>query len=447
MRKTKIEIPYAPRYPQDIIHEQMESHRFSVLVAHRRLGKTVLSINHLIKQAIVENKHMGLYAYVAPFRNQAKLVAWNYLKHFSSPVPGRKINEQELSLTLPNQAQIRIFGADKPDALRGIYLDGVVIDEVAQIKPEVWDEIIRPELSDRNGWAVFIGTPKGINKFYEIYQRALARMQKGDKEWIALKYDYLQSHVLDEKEVASMREDMSENAFRQELLCDFNASQDDALISIDEISAATARTYKEFDYRNAPIVLGVDVARFGDDSSVIFRRQGLVAFEPLVFRNIDNMELANRVAIQISEHNPDAVFIDLGAGQGVIDRLRQLNFKVVEVPFGGRANNSDLFANRRTEMWWEMAQWVKRGGAIPPNTILQSDLGAPTYAYNSAGKIILESKDRIKERLGRSPDLADALALTFAAPVRPKLDKTFERQLYHEEDYDPDAAFEHQWRR
>ena len=132
-----ITIPYKPRYPG--VHEALEAHRFAVLVAHRRFGKTVLAVNHLLKQALLCRRERGSFAYVAPFRNQAKAVAWDYLKHYSAPLPGRAVNESELSVTLPGGAKMRIFGADNPDALRGLYFDGVVLDEVAQMKREVWE--------------------------------------------------------------------------------------------------------------------------------------------------------------------------------------------------------------------------------------------------------------------------------------------------------------------
>ena len=103
-KPTTIKIPYSPRYPQNEIHEQLESHRFSVLVAHRRLGKTVLAVNHLIKRAICDKKKRGFYAYIAPFRVQAKQIAWSYLKHYTSVIPMIKVNEGELSITMPNDA-------------------------------------------------------------------------------------------------------------------------------------------------------------------------------------------------------------------------------------------------------------------------------------------------------------------------------------------------------
>lgn len=442
----KVMIPYRPRFPQDEIHKQLETHRFCVLVAHRRLGKTVLSVNHLIKRAITDRKERGMYAYLAPFRNQAEQIAWGYLKHYTSQIPAISINEQKLSILLPNGATIRIFGADNPDALRGMYFDGVVIDEVAQIKPTLWGEVIRPALADRKGWAAFIGTPKGINLFSQIYDQALNLMSKGDPDWSAMLYSVEQTHVIDEKELAALKVEMSENEFRQEFLCDFSAAQDNGLIPIDDIRAAANKFYRKSEYMGAPLIYGIDVARFGSDASVIFKRRGLVAFEPIVIRKFDNMALADRIAVEMAKEKPEAVFIDSGAGQGVIDRLRQMRFDVVEVPFGAQAIDKEQFANRRMEMWWHMAQWIKQGGAIPPDPVLQGDLGAPTYGYTPKGPKILEAKDKLKERIGRSPDLADALALTFAAPVAPKLSRSMERAIYGVSDsYDPQEAFESEY--
>ena len=444
----RIVIPYTPRFPQTEIHGKLESHRFSVLVAHRRMGKTVLSVNHLIKRAITDRKERGFYAYAAPFRVQAKAIAWAYLQHFTAPFPSLKVNRSELSIQLPNKATIQIFGTDNPDSLRGLYFDGVVLDEVAQMKPEVWGEIIRPALSDRRGWASFIGTPKGVNLFSQIYDKALEMMQKGDPDWIAMLYSVDQTNVIPKEELQSLKAEMSENEYRQEFLCDFNAAANNALISIDDVRAAAVRHYDEKDYGFAPRVMGVDVARFGDDSSVIFKRQGLVAFEPIIIRKFDSTAVADRVAIEIAAFKPEAVFIDSGAGQGVIDRLHLLGMDVTEVPFGGAAIDSQHL-NRRMEMWWELGKWLKAGGAIPPITQLQADLCAPTFGFTPAGKKYLEPKEKVKERIGRSPDLADALALTFAAPVRLPLNSRFERQLYGDDsrEYDANAEFDRQWRR
>lgn len=417
-KMTRITIPYKPRYPD--VHKELESHRFSVLVAHRRFGKTVLVVNHLLKMATLCDKPRGVFAYIGPLRNQAKNVAWDYLKHYTAPLPSRVVNESELLVSVPSRgdgSKIRIFGADNPDALRGLYFDGVVLDEVAQMKSEVWEEVVRPALADRNGRVVFIGTPKGVNLFSEQYHKAAKLQSEGDPDWYAASYPVTATNALPPSDVEDMRREMSDNAFRQEMLCDFNASSDDVLIPLPLIEEAMSRSYKLGDYSFSPLVLGVDVARFGDDASVLFFRQGLVAHPPMVLRKADNMALADRIAFEMREKNPAAVFIDAGGGAGVIDRLRQLGQAVMEVPFGGRPRREDRFINRRMEMWQEMKDWLASGGALPPDEALKAELSAPTYSFDNRGLLKLESKDKIKERLGSSPDLADAMALTFAAPV------------------------------
>ncbi len=413
---TRVEIPYKPRYPE--VHAQLAAHRFSVLVAHRRFGKTVLVVNHLIRQALLSGCPRGSYGYVAPFRNQAKLVAWDYLKHYTAPIPGRTVNESELSIGLPSNgggAKIRIFGADNPDALRGLYFDGVVLDEVAQMKPEVWEEILQPALADRRGWAVFIGTPKGVNLFSELYHRASAAGEGSD--WCAMSWPVTATEALPPEEVERLRLELSDNAWRQEMLCDFAASSDDVLIPLSLVEEAQRRVWREAEYRFSPLVLGVDVARFGDDCSVICARQGLTAFAPVLLRKLDNMAVADRVAQEARERKAAAVFIDAGAGAGVIDRLRQLGQRVTEVHFGGRPMRPDRFVNRRMEMWQLLRDWLSSGGALPPDEALKAELAAPTYGFDSRGLLRLEAKEKVKERLLRSPDRADALALTFAAPV------------------------------
>lgn len=440
-------IPYCPRPPQGEIHQRLEAHRFSVLVAHRRLGKTVLAVNHLLKSALTCTKVRPRFGYIAPFRNQAKLIAWDYIKHYASALPGLRINESDLSIELFNGATIRIFGADNPDSMRGTYFDGCVMDEVAQMKPEVWGEIVRPAVADRGGWVAFIGTPKGINLFSQLYDKALELQTAGNEDWCAMLYSVEQTHVIPPKELEALRQEMTENQFRQEFLCDFNAEADDALFPIDLIRQAAARHYRPSEYDFAPTVIGVDVARFGSDSSVIAVRQGVVLHEPEVFHGLDTLELANAVARAIAKWKPFAVYIDAGEGGGVIDTLRRgMGFTVTEVHFGGSATDKTQYVNKRTEMYASALQWIKAGGAIPPNERLQSDLAVQTYGYSARGLKALERKEDLKKRLGRSPDLADAFVLTFAAPTPPNL----LRQDLNTDDsysYSPMQDFEERWNR
>lgn len=419
-----VALTYQPREWQGEVHRRRR--RFNVLALHRRAGKTKLAIMELVNAASDFDKPRGLFFYIAPELKQAVSVVWRELKATVKPWIEAglvTVREGDLSLVFThNEAIVRLYGADNPDAMRGVRLDGAVLDEVAQMKPEVWHEIVQPALSDRLGWALFIGTPKGLNLFSEQFFKGLQRMAEGDKDWYAAKWTVHDTNAIDPDEVRRLETEMRDNpsAWAREFLCDFAASGDDQLISLGLANEAAERCYKEHDVKGSPVVLGVDPARFGDDRSVIVRRQGLVMFAPLVFREIDNMALAERVAVQIGEHKPQAVFIDSGAGAGVIDRLRQLGHRVQEIPFGGKATDAQ-FKNRRAQMWWAMREWLEGGGWIPDLQALKEELATPTYTYDPAGRKVLESKEQIKKRLHDrgSPDIADALALTFAAPVAP----------------------------
>ena len=420
MNKSAVVIPYSPRPVQAQIHPQLESHRFCVLVTHRQLGKTVCAVNHLLKKALQNPLPHARYFYIAPFLKQAKMIAWDYVKRYTAPLPDVTTNESELNVRLPNGARIWVCGADNPDALRGTYADGVVLDEYAQIKPDVFTEIIRPMLLSREGWAVFMGTPKGQNAFFELFNRAQKSALAEPAVWWTGLFRADESGVISSAELARLKDETPDTIFRQEYLCDFTASAENVLIPIDSVLSACSRAYSPAEVRFAPKIMGIDPARFGDDRSVIFCRQGLQAFAPLVFRRLDNMTLADRAARQINIFRPDGVFVDAGCGGGVIDRLRQLGFCVTEVPFGGTSLYPEQYANKRAEMWGEMRDWLKAGGALPPLPELKADLCQVCYDYDTAGRMRLEPKEKLKERCGQSPDLADALALTFAAPVRPR---------------------------
>ena len=435
-----ISLDYTPRTWQKECH--LKKQRFSVYALHRRSGKTELAIMELIDKAIKTDKELGMFVYVAPFLRQAKAIAWARLKSKLEPLRRQsviEINEGELSVRFKhNGAIIRLFGGDNPDALRGMRLDGCVIDEVAQIKNELWSDIVQPALSDRLGWSLFIGTPQGINLFSELYYKAV-----NEEGWTAARYTVFDTDSLHPDEVTRLKRDMSETSFAREYLCDFSAQGDDQLIALADTEDAAKRIYQPDHVRLFPIILGIDPARFGDDRSVVFRRQGKQAFKPVVYRGIDNMELASRVANLIEEHKPDAVFCDAGAGSGVIDRLRQLSYDVIEIPFGGKAMKPDQYINRRSEMWWLMKQWIEEGGAIPNDVALKQELATPIYWYDNVGRRVLEGKDQIKKRLqgAGSPDLADALALTFALPVAKKVAEDIyikrRKEATQKADYDP----------
>jgi len=436
----QVSLDYTAREWQRQCH--INKKRFSVYALHRRSGKTELAIMELIDKAMKTDKELSMFVYVAPFLRQAKAIAWARLKQKIEPLRQQsaiEINEGELSIKFKhNGAIIRLFGGDNPDAMRGLRLDGIVMDEVAQLKNELWTDIVQPALSDRLGWSIFIGTPSGINLFSELYYKAI-----NEEDWTAARYTVFDTDSLHPNEVTRLKRDMSETSFAREYLCDFSAQGDDQLIALADTEDAAKRTYQADHVKLSPVILGIDPARFGDDRSVIFRRQGRQSFKPVVYRGIDNMELATRVANLIEQHDPDAVFCDAGAGSGVIDRLRQLSYDVIEIPFGGKATKPDQYINRRSEMWWLMKQWIEEGGAIPNDIALKQELATPIYWYDNVGRRVLESKDQIKKRLqgAGSPDLADALALTFALPVAKKQPEDIyikrRKQATQKTDYDP----------
>ena len=393
MAKTaSIEIPYAPRYPE--VHDTLESRRFTVLVAHRRFGKTVLVVNHLIRAACISASTDGHFAYIAPFRNQAKDVAWAYLKRYTAPIPGRRVNESDLSISLPSNgggSKIRIFGADNPDALRGLYFDGVVLDEVAQMKPEIWGEIIQPALADRMGWAVFIGTPKGINLFSELYNQARKEQAKGNPAWAALCYPVNITSALPQPEVERLRAELSENKFRQEMLCDFNASNDDTLISQDEVEAALSRDPNWELINQYPLIVGVDVARFGGDSTVFFGRRHNYAFRPVVLQGYSNTEVAHRLMAHIAEFHPAEVNIDQGQGTGVIDLVRDLTrmkdvviTMTVHEGFHTYAYVADEDPFIPTEVNIELPEDYEKSGSLVTPTPTPSSTAMTYYTGNGA---------------------------------------------------------------
>ncbi len=215
---TRIDLGYRARRQFYAFH--MRQQRWACMVAHRRAGKTVACVMDLVDAALRCELTDGRFAYVAPFYAQAKDAAWTYLKRYTAPIPGAEANESELRVDLPNGNRIRLYGADNYDRMRGSYFDGVVLDEYGDMHPAAWGEVIRPMLADRQGWAAFIGTPKGRNQFFEIWQTANAHAG----EWFAYMLKASGSGLLEDKELADARRDMTPEQYEQEFECSFDAA-------------------------------------------------------------------------------------------------------------------------------------------------------------------------------------------------------------------------------
>lgn len=212
-------VDYLPRPQFTDFHDRKQ--RFACIVAHRRAGKTVACVHDLQKAALSCALERPRFAYIAPYLKQAKAVVWDYLCAAATPfLPyGATINESELRVDYPNGGQVRLYGADNINALRGIYLDGVVLDEHADMDDRLWPEVIRPTLTDRKGWGVFIGTPKGRNEFYNIHKRA----SEDSKNWFSLVLKASETGLIDKEELLLNRGDMSEEQYLQEYECSFDA--------------------------------------------------------------------------------------------------------------------------------------------------------------------------------------------------------------------------------
>lgn len=260
-----IELPYQPRALQAAIHRGMDTHRFGAVVCHRRFGKTVLAINHLLIAALECRRERPRFAFLAPYREQAKSIAWDYLCHYAGPIPGIETRVSELAVNLPNGGQVRLFGADNPDSLRGLYFDGVVLDEYGLMPPRIFSEVLRPALSDRQGWALFLGTPAGKNQFYDVIQQA-----KADPTWFHAAYAASETGIILPEELAAARRDMTEDEYRQEYECSFEASVKGAIYGAD---LTTARQQGRIGIVPFDPILPVDTAwdlGVGDSTAIWF---------------------------------------------------------------------------------------------------------------------------------------------------------------------------------
>jgi phage terminase large subunit len=221
-----IQIPYDPRPLQRVVARAMRGRRFGVLVCHRRFGKTVLGVNLLQQGALMCEAPRPRFAYIGPTYRQSKATSFDYMQFYARPIPGVEFNQSELRVDYPNRGQVRIYGADNPDTLRGIYLDGVVLDEYGLMGPTVFSEVIRPALSDRGGWALFMGTPNGKNQFWEIVQHA-----RTNPEWYYGEFKASETGILTAAELESARTMMTADEYAQEYECSFEASVKGAIFS------------------------------------------------------------------------------------------------------------------------------------------------------------------------------------------------------------------------
>ena len=209
----------------------MRKRRFGVIVCHRRMGKTVMAVNQLVRSALTCTKERPRFGFLAPTYTQGKATAMDFLSYYSAAIPDRTINQSELRADFPNGGQVRIYGGDNPDSLRGLYFDGVVLDEYGLHQAKTYSEVVAATLVDRGGWALFQGTPNGRNQFYEVAQTAKARMAAGDPDWFYAEHKASQTGLLDPNFLAQARSMMTPDEYAQEFECSFEAAVKGAIYS------------------------------------------------------------------------------------------------------------------------------------------------------------------------------------------------------------------------
>lgn len=427
MSSTRLTIPndWRPLAHQERLYRQFGHGRpckRGCAVWHRRAGKDSVALNLTARDMF---RRVGTYWHLFPEQTQARRAIWNGIdgrgrriidQVFPPPVR-KRVNGNEMLVETVNGSIWQMAGSDNFDSLVGSNPVGVVFSEWALAHPDAWD-YIRPILVENDGWALFIYTPRGHNHGYTTWMNALE-----SDDWFAERLTIEDTTLIRPDQIeAERRSGMSEGKVRQEFFCSFEAASDAQLIPTTLVAEAMARDPKPpepFDEK----VIGADVARFGDDRSVICFRHGRDG-APIPYERLagwDTMQLAGRVADWIRRWAPDAVFVDDGGvGGGVVDRLRQLGFWSVQgVNFGARSDSprtGEKAGNKRSEMWLTARSWLETG-ALPKDPLLAAELSAPMFTYNAQNALMLERKEDMKKRGIPSPDVADAFALTFAYPV------------------------------
>lgn len=368
---TAIDIDLGYRAREQFVPFHTRKQRWSCIVAHRRAGKTVACVMDLLDAALRCEKPNPRFAYLAPYYSQAKDIAWSYVKEYGARIPGAGLNETELRLDLPNGGRVRLYGADNYDRLRGLYFDGIVLDEYADMDPRVWPQVIRPALSDRQGWATFIGTPKGHNDFYRIWNGDAETGWPGatnSDDWFALLLKASETGLVHEDELGDARRMLSEDEYEQEYECSFEAAIKGAFYG-----DGLKRAKLEGRIATIPIDRGLGVWTAWDlgvtDSTAIWfgqtfgREERIIDYYEASGVGLDHYATVLREkGYQYTRHYlpHDVQVKSLSTGMSRIDTLRSLGIDVEVVP-NHRVMDGINATRRYLDRCWIDEERCKRG--------------------------------------------------------------------------------------
>jgi phage terminase large subunit len=367
---VEIEIPYTPRAIFRPWHNRKQ--RWSATVAHRRAGKTVCRINELIKGALTCPLPSPQFAYLAPTYTQAKDIAWNYLKRYGLVIPGAQPNESELRVDFPNGGRVRLYGTENYDRMRGIYLDGAVLDEPALMDPRVYPEVIRPSLADRKGWADFIGTPNGRNHFYDLcYGDPDGKFvgAANDPDWYFSIHRASETKLLDEEELRDLRKTMTPEQYEQELECSFTAAiigayfgkemaeaeREKRICSVPHDPSVSVQTWWDLGIDDSTVIWFVQYV--GREIHVIDYIEANGEALPFYARELDKRPY--RYSDHILPH--DAAARELGTGKTRVETLQSLGLRSAVVTPAQDVSDGINAARLLIPRCWFDANKCKRG--------------------------------------------------------------------------------------
>jgi len=408
------------QWQQDVLEAIVDNDRVAVASGHG-IGKTALT-SFLIHWFIATRPNPQIVV-TANTQQQLATKTWRELSKWNQ----KALNGEWFKWTATRFSMIGSeetwsahaipWSENNSEAFAGTHEENVLIvfDEASAIPDVIWEVCEGAMTTDGAKWAAFGNPTRNTGKFHSCFNRQRHR-------WHTMQIDSRSAKMTDKDQIQEWVDDYGEDSdfVRVRVRGVFPRAGDTQFISAELVENAVAE--EAYVPQGTPKLMGVDVARFGADQSVIAMRHGR-KLEPLLkFRELDTMALASLVADKINEFQPDAVFVDgVGVGSGVVDRLRQLGFEIIEVIAGKSPDegNKDKYTNKRAEMWDRMKHWLD-GADIPDDQELVADLMSPEYGFNARMRLQLEKKEDMKKRGLASPDCADALALTFSYPVAPK---------------------------
>lgn len=421
-----------------------DRYRRAVAVWHRRAGKDSTAINLMALKAVTEP---GLYYYMAPSQKQARKIIWDNvgrdgLRIINQAFPKqivKSMNDQEMRIVVESldgrESIFQVLGSDNYDSIVGSNPRGIVFSEWAIAeKPEAW-EYFSPILLENGGFAIFIYTPRGLNHGYRTYNMAMA-----NEHWFCERLTIDDTKLVTPDQIQAERDSgISEMKIQQEYYCAFHENVENQIISGDLIIGAQQRAEAVLEAikdgaahtagagtwpvdPGAAVVVGVDVARFGDDRTVIATRVGrdFASIPPVILQKKDSHQVAEILHNHLRKYHADACFIDAtGMGSGLVDTMKRVyRTRVTGIHFSQRAANDAVYNSIRSEMYSRFNEWLSDPETVLwPNEQLRNEAVAIRFDHDAHDRIRLEPKKETKKRLAVSPDLSDAHALTWAKSI------------------------------